>query len=148
MALISAARRTTVRFQDNALPRRHELARRTVMSRASEMPRRSILPLARRTQVESNGHGKGVASKQIARRPLTGTKPEPHTCDICKKSFPLQSTLNVHKNTHKIECKYCDRKFNKPVALSNHLKENCQKIPSVIRRNILAKEFKNGTSRM
>lgn len=135
---IAAARRATVRFQENDPPRRHGLARRTEVSRRSEMPRQSVLPLSRRTQVEANGQvGGNAQAKSVS-----------FVCDICKKSFQLRSTLNVHKSSHKTECKYCDRTFKKPLALSIHLKENCDKIPLAIRRKILAKEFKNLSTRM
>ncbi|XP_037029342.1 uncharacterized protein LOC119069401 [Bradysia coprophila] len=141
-----AARRATVRFQDNP-PRRHESVVRREVSRRSEMPRRSVLPLARRTQAEPNINARSMPLGTLTDN-NAGAKAESHVCDICKKSFPLRSTLNVHKSSHKIDCKYCDRKFQKPLALSIHLKENCQKIPSAIRRKILTKEFKNVSSRM
>lgn len=128
------------------MARRNEMARRSEMPRKSEVPRPSILPLPRRTQVDTQARPRRTLMElNKEAKPEPGRK-DGHVCDICKKSFPLRSTLIVHKASHKTECKYCDRTFKKAIALSIHLKENCQKIPLAVRRKILTKEFKNVSS--
>lgn len=70
------------------------------------------------------------------------------TCDICLKSFLQFSNLNAHKRSHKAahNCKYCDKKFSIDLALQNHMKENCVKIPSQDRKKLLEKNRKKPTS--
>lgn len=115
-----------VRFQTTELPRRQ-----TIMSRRT-------LRDTRNEGMDSNKPVASTASSGLVRKSVITTS---HICEICKKSFPLRSTLIVHKTSHKTNCKYCDRSFKKSIALSNHLKENCDKIPAAARRKILTNEF-------
>lgn len=116
--------------------RRTEMPRRTEMTRRTEIPRLTILS-SRRTLIDANIKARAESNRN-----------NDHICDVCKMSFTLRSTLTVHKIAPRTSCKYCDRTFKKVFALSIHLKENCEKIPSIERRKILTKEFKNASSRV
>lgn len=136
----------TVRFQDDSgMPRR-----RNDLARRSELPRRATLSIRSQVNTETRTESRRtlIDKNDKNTRPETNRKVESHICDICKMAFTLRSTLNVHKTSHKTDCKYCDRSFKKALALSIHLKENCDKIPLAVRRKIITKEFKNASSKL
>lgn len=49
---------------------------------------------------------------------------------------PEQITLRANKPT---QCQYCDKFFVKSQAMTTHLHEKCEKIPAVVRRQLLKK---------
>lgn len=77
-------------------------------------------------------------------------------CGICSRKFPLMSLFEAHKRIHETvvstsalstkltsstknenKCRYCDKKFAIQKALSNHLVENCSKIPADHKKKLL-----------
>lgn len=78
-------------------------------------------------------------------------------CIQCKKSFISEFQLKVHSNNFHnlskkitmpvhstssasclLKCKYCDRNFDKKIALDKHIEENCVKIPPADRKRFFA----------
>lgn len=110
---------------------------RSRRSRRSERSRRSAMAsVTHRNQMDV-----GNEIRPVVRRKIN------HQCYICRSSFTSRSALKDHANLHKTNCRWCDRSFQKAIALSRHLQDYCDKIPPAIRRNILIKEFKKLTSK-
>lgn len=72
-------------------------------------------------------------------------------CQICKKSFHLKGTLNIHMKVHQTEagssaavksasvhfkCSYCEKDFEKEIGLRNHMEKYCEKVPLAEKRKL------------
>lgn len=92
-------------------------------------------------------NGKNKAKDTLTKPPSTSTlNHENFFCNKCFRTFRLLSTLETHKKTHStvlnklaLKCKHCDKKFEVPIALENHLLEKCTKILASERRKLLPK---------
>lgn len=109
--------------QSNAKPPRKSLSRLTRKSMAS-------------TATATTENSKNATNSKLFLKP-----PEIFQCNVCKKTFRLQTSLKSHQKTHVNAnmCKYCDRKFALETALDAHLQQNCTKIPFTERKKMLRK---------
>ncbi|XP_026744087.1 zinc finger protein 11-like isoform X2 [Trichoplusia ni] len=90
-------------------------------------------------RTKCSGCNKKVASSFFAqhtvRCPYKNEAVLSHVCEVCGKSFHLQSLLRFHQRVHSepVKCPYCD-KMIKPTSLKRHLEQlhpdNCVKVPT------------------
>lgn len=74
----------------------------------------------------------------------TVQKSSEFSCDVCKKTFHLKSTLDTHKQLHAsrdrksglFSCTYCQKEFEKEIGLRNHVERYCTKVPVAEKRKI------------
>lgn len=82
----------------------------------------------------------------IASTPSSATTTKAFVASSSMPARPLLSASSssvVGFSDAKLQCKFCDRKFEKPFALENHLQMNCSKIPPSERRKIFSENKSN-----
>ncbi|XP_055852063.1 uncharacterized protein LOC129916245 isoform X2 [Episyrphus balteatus] len=133
-------------------PKKRIVARKSMM-----MPpiASSSIPNSRKSMVPKTTSLLGTGLGTKPKTTLTKLK-EDFICDVCSRKFLVLSLFEAHKRTHEKvasasasstkqtffsnsdnKCRYCDKKFAIPKALSNHLIQNCTKIPPGDKKKLL-----------
>lgn len=107
----------------------------------NKSPRKSLSMRTTRKSMALTATTTSESSKNPTKYKQFLKPPEILQCNVCKKTFRLQTSLISHQKTHinVNMCKYCDRKFAIKTALDAHLQNNCTKISFTERKKIQRK---------